>query len=140
MATERAEDLTSTERVFIEEYLSNGFVASRAYAVAYPNAGEKSLTSSACNLLKRPRVKKEVQRRLDAEIGDKEMLTSKVLRKLTEIAFSNKTDEHYNATSQLRAIDLLQKQLGLQIKNIKNEISSKEFEINILPKNEKNMV
>lgn len=137
MATEGKESLSLPEKVFIEEYLSNGFVASQAYKVAYPNSKSGS---NAHRVMKRDRVKNEIERRLNEELGDAELFTAKILSKLHDIAFADKTDEHYSATSQLKAIDLLQKQLGLQIKNIKNEVSSKDFKINILPKNEKDMV
>lgn len=137
MATEKKESLSLPEKVFVEEYLSNGFVAAQAYKVAYPNSKSGR---NAYRVMKRDRVKKEIEQRLSEELGDAELFTAKILSKLHDIAFADKTDEYYSAASQLKAIDLLQKQLGLQTKNIKNEISSKEFEINILPKNEKDMV
>lgn len=133
MVAEKRENLTLPEKVFVEEYLSNGFVAAQAYRVAYPNSNS---VNNSYRVIKRDRVKNEIQRRLNEEFGDAEFFTAKILGKLHNIAFADKTDEYYSATSQLKAIELLQKQLGLQIKNIKNEITSKEFQINILPKDE----
>jgi len=44
--------------------------------------------------------------------------------KLAEIAFAPGNDENYGATSQLKALDLLQKQLGIQHQKIEADVST----------------
>ena len=46
----------------------------------------------------------------------------RVALRLAEIAFADKDDEHYSATAQLKALDLLQKQLGLQHQKIEADL------------------
>jgi len=44
--------------------------------------------------------------------------------KLAEIAFAPGNDENYGPTSQLKALDLLQKQLGIQHQKIEADVST----------------
>ena len=48
----------------------------------------------------------------------------RVANKLAQIAFAEKGDESYNATAQLKALDLLQKQLGLQQQTINANVET----------------
>jgi hypothetical protein len=60
-----------------------------------------------------------------------------VALKLAEIAFADKEDEAYGPTSQLKALDLLQKQLGVQHQKIEADIST-DIVINITGEDEEN--
>ena len=44
--------------------------------------------------------------------------------KLAEIAFAAKGDEDYNPNAQLKALDLLQKQMGLQKQHIEADVKT----------------
>ena len=48
----------------------------------------------------------------------------------TKSAFSEKGDDYYNASSQLKALDLLQKQLGVQHQKIEADLHT-DIVINI---------
>ena len=48
----------------------------------------------------------------------------RVALKLSEIAFSDKEDEIYGVTAKLKALDLLQKQLGLQHQKVEADFTS----------------
>lgn len=125
--------LTEKENVFVSEYIRNGFVASAAYRVAYPNASESTIASTACLVTQRPHVRAEINKRMKDELGDLDELADKALHKLSIIAFAQKGDEDYNASNQLKALELIQKQLGLQTQNMKTDINSAQgIEINIL--------
>lgn len=126
-------ELTVSEKIFVAEYIANGFVATQAYRVAYPNANAKTVSGEAHRIPKRPVVRKAIVDTMKEYLGDFDELATKSLIKLEQMAFAEKGDEYYNPSSQLRAIELIQKQLGLQTQNIKAQVDSKTtIEINII--------
>lgn len=125
--------LTVSEEIFVAEYIANGFVATEAYRVAYPNANPKTVSGEAHKIPKRPVVKKAIMAEMKEHLGDFDELATKALLKLEQMAFAQKGDEYYNPSAQLRAIELIQKQLGLQTQNVKAQVdSTATVEINIL--------
>ena len=75
-------------------------------------------------MLRKPHIKEYIET-LQKEAFDAACISAeKVALKLADIAFANKEDEHYNATAQLKALDLLQKQMGLQHQKIDADIKS----------------
>lgn len=126
-------ELTIAEEIFVAEYIANGFVATEAYRVAYPNANAKTVSGEAHRIPKRPAVRKAIMDAMKEHLGDIDELAAKALIKLEQMAFAQKGDEYYNPSAQLRAIELIQKQLGLQTQNIKAQVDSKTtVEINIM--------
>lgn len=121
--------LTQKEQEFLLAYLKNGFNAQAAHREVFPNG---KISSYAYKILKRPHVKVALKEMVEELSGDQEVLAMRSLLKLQEIAFAEKSDEYYNATAQLKALDLIGKQLGLQIQNIKADVKGQtEIVINI---------
>ena len=109
--------LTKKEKAFCEEFVANGGNASRAFSVAYEKDIEYA-RKAYCKVFRRVEVKEYIKQ-LQQEAFENACITAeRVALKLAEIAFTNKGDEDYNATAQLKALDLLQKQLGLQHQHI----------------------
>lgn len=116
--------LTAKQKLFCEEYVANGYVQVAAYRKAYPDANENTAHGGASTLMKNEKVReyiKELQKdRFEAlNIG-----AERIAEKLAEIAFAPKNDEDYTVSSQLKALELLQKQMGLQ--NQKMEINGEQ--------------
>ena len=125
--------LSVAEEIFVAEYIANGFVATQAYRIAFPNANQKTVAGESHKIYKRPHVRAAILSTMKEHLGDIDELAAKALIKLEQIAFAEKGDEYYNSTSQLRAIELIQKQLGLQTQNIKAQVeATTTVEINIL--------
>lgn len=125
--------LTPSEEIFVAEYIANGFVATQAYRVAYPNAKPKTVSGEAHKVPKRPAVRKAIMDTMKEHLGDFDELAAKALIKLEQMAFAEKGDEYYTAASQLKALELMQKQLGLQTQNVKAQVdSTTTVEINII--------
>ena len=121
--------LTKKERDFCEEYIANGHNASQAYHKVYGCPIEDA-RRRYCKTFKKPEVKEYIAD-LQREAFDAACINAeRVALKLAEIAFAEKGDEYYNASSQLKALDLIQKQLGLQHQKIEAEVST-EIVINI---------
>lgn len=116
-------ELTAKEKAFCEEYVANGCNASRAYQVAYDTTVANARATGS-RVLQRPAVKEYIQK-LQKEAYDAAFINAeRVALKLAEIAFAAKDDEDYGAQAQLKALDLLQKQLGLQTQRVEAEVST----------------
>ena len=121
--------LTKKEKAFCEEYVRNGGNASRAYFFAYDTTIENA-RKAYCKTYRKPEVKEYI-RALQKEAFEAACITAeRVALKLSEIAFADKDDEHYVAANQLKALDLLQKQLGIQKQHIDADIHT-DIVINI---------
>lgn len=116
--------LTAKQMAFCEEYVSNGYNATQAYLKAY-DCEYKTANVEGGRLLKKPHVKEYVVA-LQKEAFEASCINAeRVALKLAEIAFASGDDENYGAAAQLKALDLLQKQLGLQKQKIDAEVDNK---------------
>lgn len=119
--------LTKKEKAFCELYALQQENATQAYLKAY-NCEYSTANAEGWKMLKRPHIKEYIDI-LQKQAFDAACITAeRVGLKLAAIAFAKKGDEDYNASSQLKALDLLQKQLNLQHQHIEADINT---EINI---------
>ena len=115
--------LTKKEKVFCEEYVTNGCNASRAYQVAYECTIEDA-RKRYCKTFRKAEIKEYI-RELQKEAFEQACITAeRVALKLGDIAFAAKDDEFYTVQAQLKALDLLQKQLGLQKQHIEADVKT----------------
>lgn len=122
--------LTNKEKAFCEEYVANGCNASRAYQTAYGCPIEDA-RKRYCKTFRKQEVKDYIAA-LQKEAFEVACITAeRVALKLAAIAFADKHDDVYSASSQLKALDLLQKQLGLQKQKVEADVTAKEIVINI---------
>lgn len=134
MARRNNGTLTKKERNFAEEYVRNGGNACQAYLFAY-DACYDTAKAEGWRMLKKPGVKEYITQ-LQKDAYDAACITAeRVALKLAEIAFADKEDEAYGPTSQLKALDLLQKQLGVQHQKIEADINQ-DIIINITGEDE----
>ena len=131
MATYR--NINEKQRKFCELYVSNGYKQGEAYLEAYGLTDMDSARAGACRILKNQKIREYITQ-LQKEAFEAQCINAeRVATKLAEIAFAQKDDQYYTAPNQLKALDLLQKQLGLQ--NQKIEMSSQDININIVQEN-----
>lgn len=121
--------LTKKEKQFCEEFVENGCNASRAYCAAYGCSIEDA-RKRYCKTFRKQEVKEYINQLQKEAFANACINAERVALKLGEIAFSDKTDEHYTASAQLKALDLLQKQLGLQKQHIEADLHT-DIVINI---------
>ena len=115
--------LTKKEKAFCEEYVANGCNASRAYQFVYQCCIEDA-RKRYCKTFRKPEIKAYIAE-LQKEAFEQACINAeRVALKLAEIAFAEKGDEYYNATAQLKALDLIQKQFGLQKQHIEAEVNA----------------
>ena len=113
--------LTLKEKTFCEEFVANGGNASRAYQYAYGCSIEDARGRYG-KTFRKPEVKEYIEALQKVAFDNACITAERVALKLGEIAFADKGDNDYNATAQLKALDLLQKQLGLQKQNINADL------------------
>ena len=119
--------LTNKEKAFCEEYIANGYNATQAYLTAY-NCAYSTAHAQGWRMLRKPELKQYITDLQKQAFEAACINAERVALKLADIAFADKHDDVYNASSQLKVLDLLQKQLGLQHQKIEADIST---EINI---------
>lgn len=113
--------LTKKEKAFCEEYVANGGNASKAYCTVYECCIEDA-RKRYCKTYRKPEVKEYILSLQKAAFEAACITAERVALRLSDIAFADKEDEHYNISSQLKALDLLQKQLGLQKQHLDADI------------------
>lgn len=118
--------LSNKQEFFIEEYLSNGFNIAEAYRKTY----NTDRANNAYRIFNQPAVQEEVAKRLKEKHETLNITADRVMEELATIAFAQKGDKDYNANAKLKALDLLQKQLGLQTQKIQADVNT-DIVINI---------
>ena len=115
--------LTRKEQAFCEEYVANGCNASQAYSAVYGCSIEDA-RKRYCKTFRKPEVKEYIAR-LQKEAFEAACINAeRVALKLADIAFAEKDDEVYVVSAQLKALDLLQKQLGLQKQKLEADVNT----------------
>lgn len=115
--------LTKKEKAFCEEYVVNGCNSSRAYQKVYECSIEDA-RKRYCKTFRKPEIKAYIAA-LQKEAFEAACINAeRVAIKLADIAFAEKDDEYYTVVAQLKALDLLQKQLGLQHQKIEADVNT----------------
>lgn len=113
---------------FINQYLSNGFNSTQAYMIAYETSYETA-NRSAYRVFNHPEVNAEIKRRQAEHYAMLNISAERIAEELATMAFAEKGDKDYSGTVKLKALDLLQKQLGLQTQKVEADINT---DINII--------
>ena len=109
--------INTKQQDFIMEYISNGFNGIQAYLPAYPNSTVKTARTNAYKLLGKDEIREEIERQVKMILEAKHITAERVLLEIADIAFALKGDEVYDVKAKLKALELLQKQMGLQTTN-----------------------
>ena len=113
--------LTKKERNFCEEYVANGCNASQAYHKVYECPIEDA-RKRYCKTFRKPEIKEYIAQLQREAFEAAAINAERIALKLADIAFADKNDEAYNVPAQLKALDLLQKQLKLQTQHIEADV------------------
>jgi phage terminase small subunit len=81
--------ISDQHKLFIEEYLQNGFNATKAYMSVYPNAAYDSARTNAAKLLANTNIRTEIDLRCNELLKDKAELTIKTIEELKRLAFAD---------------------------------------------------
>lgn len=121
--------LTQKEKAFCEAYVKH-YNATKAYIEAYGDNTSDYAHKEGWRVVKRPQCKAYILQ-LQKDAYESACITAeRVAMKLAEIAFSEEDNAYYPHSAKTKALDLLQKQLGLQKQHIEADVSN-EVIINI---------
>lgn len=115
--------LNPNSMAFCQEYVANGYRGDLAYKTAYPKCNDHSAKVGANRLLKTQEIKDYIKELQKERFEALNISAERIACELADLAFSE-FDDNNTATSKLKALDLLQKQLGLQ--NSKVELNGKQ--------------
>lgn len=114
--------LTFKEEEFCRQFITNGYNAKQAYIAAYDCHNNGTLATAPSKVMRRPHIQKYIQYLQKERLAELGITAERVLEELAGIAFSDKKDEYIGCGNKLKAIDLMQKQMGIQKQNIKAEV------------------
>lgn len=121
-----SEGLTPKERKFCEEYVKT-YSATQAYYNAYDTKNYDTANSKGYQILRRPGVKAYLDKLEKERCEQMRINAEHILTELANLAFY---DTDINKRDKMKAIELLQKQLGLQQQKIQADVNN-EININI---------
>lgn len=119
--------LTAKQKLFCEEYVANGYKLNDAYLAAYPNASTSTANVEQWKLMKKEPIKayiRELQHDRFEALG---MNADRIAKMLTDIA----TDPEASRTEQMKALELIQKQMGLQTQKVEAEVKTTTIQVDL---------
>ena len=112
-------NLTPKQKAFCYEYVID-FNGTQAYGRVYKNANYNTCQKNSHDLLKKPEIKEEIQR-IQKELFEAKMINfERIADAIAEIAF----DETTSKADRLKALNLLQKQFGLEKTTVAADVNS----------------
>ena len=117
--------LTDKNKEFAREYIANHYNGTQAYLKVYECSYENAVRK-AWGLVHKPEVQEYIIIQLNKYPNMVEALNisaDRLLDELAQMAFAEKGDEDYPANIKVRALDLLQKQMGLQSQKIEANVN-----------------
>lgn len=125
--------LTKAQKEFCERLLVNGYNYTEAYSFTHPNCSYANAAKSAYRYGKMPEIQEYISQLQEEALKRAAIGPARVAKKLGEIAFADKDDEHYPVSAQLKAIELLQKQMGLDKKVIDAKVDAAVMIVDDVP-------
>lgn len=119
--------LTAKQKRFCEEYVANGYKLVDAYMKAF-DCSQETACANQWKLMKKDAIKdyiREIQHDRFEALG---INADKIANELNRIAFE---DPESTKAEKMKAIDLLQKQMGLQTQKVEAEVKTVNIEVNL---------
>lgn len=120
--------LTAKQKLFCENYVSNGYKLQKAYMDAYPDASPETANVEQWKLMKREPINAYIRELQHARFEALHISADKIAEELNRIAFYDKDASN---SDKMRALDLLQKQMGLQTQRVEADVKTTIIDINI---------
>lgn len=119
--------LTAKQKLFCEEYVSNGYKLNDAYRAAYPNASYETANAEQWKLMKKEPIKAYIRELQHERFEALHITADKIATKLQEII----DDPESTKAEQMRALELIQKQMGLQTQKVEANVKTTVIEVNL---------
>lgn len=96
--------LSDKHKLFCIEYVKNNCNAYKAYKAVYPESSDDAARSSSSDLLTKPNIRDEIDKKIDEILQNKKDLTLKVINEYKKIAFSD-MKEYINPVTGESVVD-----------------------------------
>ena len=116
----KAGTLTVIQRRFLEEYIKD-YNGARAYMRAQPSVDYDNAKATAYVILKKPEAHAYLDQLEKEKFQELRINAEHIATELAKIAFM---DDEASKKDKMKAIELLQKQLGLQSQKIQADVST----------------
>lgn len=118
------------KEAFCQAYLANGYNASLAYKMTHPDVKDASARSNAHKWMKEKEIKDRIHELLEELYENYNISANTIAAELASVAYQKLSvrGNDYNESTKLKALELLQKQLGLQTQNNNLKIETVIFE------------
>jgi phage terminase small subunit len=110
-------ELTDGQKQFIDEYLTNGCNAAKAYRMVYSHMPFSR--RAACAMRKKPNVAAEIKRRMEEDAKNVDITVERTLQEIAKLAYGSDRD-----AIKLKALELLGKYLKLFVEKVEVDIRS----------------
>lgn len=118
--------MTKRQELFCLAYIQNNYNATRAYKQVY-DCADSTAEANSGKLMRNPEIRAKINE-ITKQIYDDQMISSeRVATELARLAFSK--DGQVSESGKLKALDLLQKQLGLQSQKVEANVKSDQIKI-----------
>lgn len=117
--------MTQKQHEFCRAYIANKYNATQAYEQVFGCSKENALKNSY-RMLKNPEVRAEITKLIDELYEDYFVSGNRIAAELSYMAF---VKEDVKDSDKLKALDLLQKQLGLQSQRLEANVKSDSIKI-----------
>jgi hypothetical protein len=109
-------------KLFLEEYVRNGFNATQAYKTIYPNASDGTARARSSEILREEKSVKYLREYIDS-LNVHRASPQAVINAICDIAF----DMTQPTELRLKALTQLSKILGLEVQNIQANVKTVEI-------------
>lgn len=124
--------LTFKQKLFCEEYVAAGYKDQiKCYMRAFPDASPETANAKSWALLKREDILGYIRSLQKERFDALNVSAERIALKLSQMAFADKDDEVYTPAVQQKALELLQKQLGLQTQRVDAKVEVNNITVDI---------
>ena len=118
--------LTAKQKLFCENYVSNGYKLVQAYMDAF-GASYEVANAEQWKLMKKEPIKAYITELQHERFEALHMNADRIAQQLTQIA----TDPEASRSEQMKALELIQKQMGLQTQKVEADIKTTVINVGI---------
>lgn len=121
--------LTEKQKAYCIEYASNGYNALNAYRAVSPECTTGGAKAGSYRYMKTPEVRAYLTELISDIYASKMISAETIASELAVVAFQRRESlkEDYSEGTKLKALELLQKQLGLQTQKIEQKVEQVVF-------------
>lgn len=121
--------MTDIQRAYCWEFVANGYNANAAYMTTHPDCVKGSARNGSYTYMKKPEVKALIAELIKDIFEEKMINADTIATELAIVAYQRRETLglDYSEGTKLKALELLQKQLGLQTQKIEAKVEQVVF-------------